>query len=312
MASLLFSVVVPTFNRETTLRETILSIEQQVFRHFEVIVVDDGSTDGTVAIAQSFPFVRVISQQNSGPGVARNSGVNVAKGQYIAFLDSDDVWFPWTLSNYANIIVQHKYPAFVTGKPQLYSRAEELSNCFEQTVQVESFADYFSSCDEWRWFGVSSFVIRRDAFLEVRGFADGRINGEDADLAMRLGTAPGFVHLTSPKQFGYRVHDGNVTNDTTKSQAGLRLLLTSEAEGLYPGSNQRASERARIIARHVRPFAISSAKSGRALIALRFYRAVLRESLQSYRWKFLIGVPLLAIWGLMRRCMRAGRVSFRC
>ena len=308
----LFSVVIPTFNREATLRETLRSIEEQTFRDFDVVVVDDGSTDGTIEIAQSFSFVRVIRQQNSGPGVARNTGVNAATGQYIAFLDSDDVWFPWTLSTYANVIAQQQNPAFVTGKPQLFSRSEELSTCGEHTVAAESFADYFSSGDEWRWFGVSSFVIRRDVFLQVGGFAGGRINGEDADLAMRLGTTQGFVHVTNPVQFGYRVHDGNVTNDTTKSQAGLELLLSNEATGIYPGGQQRAGERARIIARHVRPFAISLAKSGRAWTALRFYRAVLRESLQNHRCKFLLGLPLLVIWGMMRRSLRAGRVSVGC
>jgi hypothetical protein len=308
----LFSVVIPTFNRETTLRETLDSIEQQEFRDFEVIVVDDGSIDGTVAIAQSFSFVRVIRQQNSGPGVARNTGVNAANGKYIAFLDSDDVWFPWTLATYANVISQHQCPAFVTGKPQLFSSSGELSTCVEHPVKVEHFVDYFSSGDEWRWFGVSSFVILRAAFLQVGGFADGRINGEDADLAMRLGIASGFVHVQCPKQFGYRVHDGNVTNDTTKSQAGLQLLLNSEAKGIYPGGQQRAGERARIIARHVRPLAISLAKSGRALTALRLYRSVLHESLQNHRCKFLLGLPLLAIWGMLRRLVRAGRVSVGC
>jgi hypothetical protein len=307
-----FSVVIPTFNREATLHATLQSIDRQLFRDFEVVVVDDGSTDGTVAIAQSFSFVRVIRQQNSGPGVARNTGVNAANGKYIAFLDSDDVWFPWTLSTYANVISQHQCPAFVTGKPQLFSYPGELSTCVEHPVKVENFADYFSSGDEWRWFGVSSFVIRRDVFLQVGGFADGRINGEDADLAMRLGIALGFVHIQSPVQFGYRVHDGNVTNDTTKSQAGLQLLLNSETKGLYPGGDQRAGDRARIIARHVRPFAIALAKSGRTMPALRFYRAVLRESLQNHRWKFLLGLPLLAMWGMMRRAVRAGRVSVGC
>ena len=135
MTSPFFSVIIPTYNREATVRDTLQSIERQVFRDFEVIVVDDGSTDGTVEIAESFSFVRVIRQQNSGPGVARNTGVKTATGQYIAFLDSDDVWFPWTLSNYANLIAQHQSPAFVTGKPQLFSRLEDLSTCVEHPVQ---------------------------------------------------------------------------------------------------------------------------------------------------------------------------------
>ena len=305
MSSPFFSVVIPTFNRASTISDTLQSISDQSFRDFEVVVVDDGSDDATCEIVRSWGITNLIEQANSGPGAARNTGVGAANGKYIAFLDSDDVWFPWTLSTYAEVILKHNSPAFITGKPQLFADLAEVSDCVETPIAVESFADYFAAGDEWRWYGVSSFVIRRDAFIEAGGFAGGRINGEDADLAMRLGTASGFIHLTSPQQFGYRVHSGNVTNDTSKSQAGLQLLLASEAQGRYPGGLERSRERARIIARHVRPFAVSAAKSGQAVTAIRFYLAVIRESLANRRWRFLFGLPMLAVWGLVLRFFSA-------
>jgi glycosyltransferase involved in cell wall biosynthesis len=300
-----FSVVIPTFNRASTILDTLQSISDQRFRDFEVVVVDDGSDDATCEIVQTSGVASLIQQANCGPGAARNKGVQSAVGQYIAFLDSDDVWFPWTLSTYAEIIRRHNSPAFITGKPQLFEDLAEVADCKETQIKAESFADYYASGDEWRWFGVSSFVIRRDVFIQAGGFADGRINGEDADLAMRLGAASGFVHVTSPRQFGYRVHTGNVTNDASKSQAGLELLLSSEATGRYPGGRERSYERARIIARHVRPFAVSAAKSGQAVTAIRFYLAVIRESLANRRWRFLFGLPMLAVWGLVLRCFSA-------
>ena len=302
MQSPFFSIVIPTFNRASTILDTLQSISDQRFRDFEVVIVDDGSDDTTCEIVRSSGIARLIEQANSGPGAARNTGVAAANGKYIAFLDSDDVWFPWTLSTYAEVIQQHNSPAFITGRPQLFEDLPEVANCTETQIKAESFADYYASGDEWRWFGVSSFVIRRDVFLQAGGFADGRINGEDADLAMRLGTASGFVHITSPLQFGYRVHTGNVTNDASKSQAGLELLLSSEAKRRYPGGRERAHERAKIIARHVRPFAVSAAKSGRAVTAIRFYCALVRESLVNRRWRFLLGLPLLAVWGLALNC----------
>lgn len=308
MEALVFSVVVPVYNRAGLIDATLRSIASQTFRSFELIVVDDGSTDDTVDELVS-KGIQVLRQKNSGPGAARNAGVAAACGEYIAFLDSDDVWFPWTLATYAEMIQQQGNPAFVTGKPQLFEHLSQISACAEVPVEAEFFADYYASGDQWRWFGVSSFVIRRDVFLSVGGFADGRINGEDADLAMRLGAAPGFVHITSPQQFGYRVHTGNVTNDAAKSQAGLDLLITHEAKGQYPGGRQRSAERARIIARHVRPFTVSAAKSGQAPTALRFYFAIIRESLANRRWRFLFGLPLMAVWGSVLRCFRTSSSS---
>ena len=301
--SVLFSVVVPVYNRAGLIDVTLESIDGQTFRNFELIIVDDGSTDGTADSLEA-RGVRVLRQKNSGPGVARNTGVEAAVGKYIAFLDSDDVWFPWTLSTYAKIICQHNSPMFITSKPFMFSDIRSTSECLEAPIESDVFSDYYAAGDEWRWFGVSSFVIRRDIFLQVGGFADGRINGEDADLAMRLGTASGFVHITSPKQFGYRVHTGNVTNDASKSQMGLEQLLSSEGKGRYPGGRARASERATIIARHIRPFAVSLAKSGQAFTAIRFYLAVIQESFTNRRWRFLLGLPLLAIWGIALRTFR--------
>src|SRR5947209_429690 len=100
----LFSVVIPTYNRAAYLRQTLASVLTQECQDFEIIVVDDGSTDATPVVLESFGGkLRVFHQKNQGPGAARNLGASNAGGEYIAFLDSDDVWFPWTLSTYARI-----------------------------------------------------------------------------------------------------------------------------------------------------------------------------------------------------------------
>lgn len=121
-----FSVVIPVYNRAVSLLATLESIEKQTFRDFEVLVVDDGSSDGSVAAAESFSFVKVLCQQNSGPGTARNRGISEAQGEYIAFLDSDDLWFPWTLKRYAETIEKQSRPAFVTGRPVCFQEEDEL------------------------------------------------------------------------------------------------------------------------------------------------------------------------------------------
>src|SRR5687767_3522938 len=106
-----FSVVIPTYNRTALLRRTLESVWRQTFTDFEVIVVDDGSTDGTVDYLRSLGgHVRWLTQPNSGPGAARNLGASVASAEYVAFLDSDDLWFPWTLQVYREIIRSENDP----------------------------------------------------------------------------------------------------------------------------------------------------------------------------------------------------------
>lgn len=88
----LLSVVIPAFNRELYLAEALESVLSQGHAALELIVVDDGSTDGTVAVARRFPGVRCISRGHGGAAAARNTGVAAAHGELLAFLDSDDIW----------------------------------------------------------------------------------------------------------------------------------------------------------------------------------------------------------------------------
>jgi len=91
-----FSIVIPTFNRSSSVLETLQSCFNQTYDDFEVILVDDGSTDDTEAVLATIedPRLLVVKQQNAGPAAARNHGMRMAKGEYIAFLDSDDSWYP--------------------------------------------------------------------------------------------------------------------------------------------------------------------------------------------------------------------------
>ena len=170
-----FSVVVPSFNRIAVLEEALESVFAQRFTDFEVIVVDDGSTDGTKDYLNSLRATRqALSPADRGPGAARNLGARHAKGKYVAFLDSDDLWFPWTLEVYRDIIHGHCDPSFIAGKPCVFSIGDELAKVKSGAVRAEWFADYLVSAERWRWYSASSFIIRRDAFVAVGGFTEER------------------------------------------------------------------------------------------------------------------------------------------
>lgn len=101
----LVSVVIPTYNRADLVREAIQSVLDQTYQNFEIIVVDDGSTDGTEQVLAPYKDkIIYIYQENQGGAAARNTGINRAKGKYIAFLDSDDLWFPQKLEKQVEIL----------------------------------------------------------------------------------------------------------------------------------------------------------------------------------------------------------------
>lgn len=107
--SVVISVVVPLYNKARYVSATLQSIRKQTIVEFEVIVVDDGSTDGGDAIAAGFPDprFRLVRQKNSGPGAARNRGVREARAPYIAFLDSDDCWKPTFLEHHLRTLEEN-------------------------------------------------------------------------------------------------------------------------------------------------------------------------------------------------------------
>ena len=293
----LFSVIIPTYNRATLLARTLASVRAQTCTDYEVIVVDDGSTDDTLAVLRGFPGVQVVTQNNRGPGAARNLGVHQGTGQYLAFLDSDDLWFPWSLETYAAMLRAPSAPSFLAGKPFRFRDETQLPTAPDGSVASNSFPDYLASGDEWRWWGVSSFVIRADAFRAAGGFSEANINGEDADLALKLGEAAGFAQISNPVTFGYRDHDANVTIDLNKSLAGGWHQVRTEQAGGYPGGARRARERRRILTRSLRPLALDGLQRGARSEAWAIYRATFGWHLALARWKFLVGFPCQLFFG---------------
>jgi glycosyltransferase involved in cell wall biosynthesis len=298
----LFSTVIPSYNRAPLITATIESVLAQDFDDHEVIVVDDGSTDGTLdVLAQFGPRIRVLQQRNSGPAVARNRGIAEARGTYIATLDSDDLWFPWTLATYAQAAREFDSPAFIAGAPFVFQNEAQLREVARAPLRAERFADYLASGDAWRWFGASSFVLRADAVRTVGGFSTEWINSDDADLALRLGETAGFVDIQAPATFAYREHAGSLKSQTDVSFRSLAYMIAQENAGAYPGGRARRRERMAILTRHVRPFALECVRVGALAQGWDIYRRTFAWHLALGRVAFLCGWPLLALLRAARR-----------
>jgi glycosyltransferase involved in cell wall biosynthesis len=286
----LFSVIIPTFNRAGLLRQTLESVWSQTFTDYEVIVVDDGSTDETAAyLAQNDDRIAIQTQGNSGPGVARNKGAENARGEYLAFLDSDDLWFPWTLDIVANLINQHDRPALISASMVSFDDPRELESVNNTTAVVDVYTDYFESSDRHCFIGAGMTFVRRDEFLAVGGFSTRQINLEDHDLILRLGTAKGFVRILEPPTLGYRSHDSSSTNEFRKSFEGCRQVIENEQSGRYPGGKLRRAERRKIITGHVRPWVLTLARNGAWRPAWSLYNSTFVWNLTLNRWRFLLG-----------------------
>jgi len=296
-----FSVIIPTHNRLQLLRRTVESVLNQKYRDYELIVIDDGSTDGSLNYLRAIaPKINALRQINRGPGAARNLGVQHAIGTYVAFLDSDDLWFPWTLEVYAKVVRDADQPAFMSGKPWRF-RDDKPSNVPKEAPQWLQFRDYLQSGDQWRWWGASSFVVRRQTFIDAGGFSVDLRNGEDADLALRIGTALGFVQITAPHTFAYREHEGNIAGDLHHNVAALSHQIRSECSGEYPGGRSRRRQRWQILTRHIRPVAIACTKARMSSYAWSLYWSTFGWHIELRKWRFISSFPLLVLLGWVRR-----------
>jgi glycosyltransferase involved in cell wall biosynthesis len=300
---MLFSVVIPVYNRHQLIKKSIDSALDQLFEDYEVIVVDDGSTDGTVSVLESYDGrIRLLQQRNRGPGAARNRGIEAARGEYVAFLDSDDQWFPWTLSVYSRAIEKCGKPTLLSssvvyfqGEAPTTRRKEEDSN----SLKVSAYSDFLEAAGKGRYVSTGRVVVEKTALEASGGFTSENINAEDHDFAFRVGEYPGYVHVESPALVAVRRHDERVTQNQEKTWAGLDYLIRQERAGAYPGGEERRRDRRYLLCQHIRSASVELVKAGYIASAFDLYRRSLLWQLKFGRCKYILGFPLLAGWLLL-------------
>src|ERR1035437_6391358 len=141
----LFSVIIPTYNCAAMIGATIDSVLAQTFRDFEIIVVDDGSTDQTQAALQPFGTkIRSIRQENQGAEAARHNGAKHARGDYLVLLDHDDLLLPEPLSIYAAVIRSDDTPTLIIAKLCRFHDGEPMpvQPHFSEAIEVLHYPDY--------------------------------------------------------------------------------------------------------------------------------------------------------------------------
>jgi glycosyltransferase involved in cell wall biosynthesis len=194
------SAIVPAFNRERYVGEALESILRQRYRPLEVIVVDDGSTDSTAAIASSFP-VRCLRTEHRGVAAARNRGLAAAGGDLIAFLDADDAWTDGSLDRRVTHLLDNPAVGFVLGRTELLAEADRKSRV-RATFLRESQPGV-----------LTTFVGRREAIDSVGPFDESYQVAEDVDWFARARDAGVKGAYLDEICARYRVHWANTTLD---------------------------------------------------------------------------------------------------
>ena len=243
-AGLRISVVVPAYNATKTIEAALRSALEQELAPLEVIVVDDGSQDGTAEfVEREFPTVRMVRQQNAGPSAARNTAGKLAQGDWLAFLDADDTWLPQKLRLQAAAL----------------EAAPEIGMCSTSWVRDRSQAPAQFSAEamptrRFRWhdilrlnrFQTSTALVRKDLFERVGGFRPEIDGTEDWDFWMRVAQHTDDLHLEIPLVV-YTDEQGSYSKNSRRVYDAMHRMLKTLGP---PDGPVSAEEMHRLVAWH--------------------------------------------------------------
>lgn len=206
------SVVIPTYNCKDYVQEAINSVLAQTYRDFELIVVDDGSTDGTGEVLKQFHSqIRYVYQKNQGSSAAQNRGIRMASGQLVAFLDHDDLWLPHKLERQVAYLDAHPDVALVCSSVLTIDAdgsclSRETEERFHLSEGQLPFETIFFRCPVL----TSTVLTKREALIQAGLFDVTLRYGDDYDMWVRLALQSPIAFIPEPLAY-YRVHGGNTS-----------------------------------------------------------------------------------------------------
>ena len=240
----LISVIIPIYNAEKYLRECINSVLNQTYKNFELLLIDDGSTDGSGTICNEYANndsrVKVVHKQNGGVSAARNSGLELAKGEYVAFVDSDDfVNENYLLSLYKKAIETNadlvfcKFARYING--QVLNVNEDLPENLLADINDDKFADFvlnFFHSKNYIFGSACRILYKKSALNSVRFNNDVKIC---EDLVFVLQVALNAKKITSINEFlyFYRLSGDSVTRKYIKNLLPSHLNLNDELKNIF-------------------------------------------------------------------------------
>ena len=210
------SVVIPAYNAAEFISETLDSVLAQKFREHEIIVVNDGSPDSEQferAIRNQLEDIVYIKQRNAGAGVARNTGVEHARGHIIAFLDGDDIWLPdFLASQYVHL--ERRGLDMVYCDAKLFGLRSAYRQTFMETAPSTGEADFDAILDLRCNVITSGTMARKQAIVDAGMFESGHVQAEDFHLWLRMAKSGAKIGYQRKQLLKYRVHQGGLSGDS--------------------------------------------------------------------------------------------------
>ncbi|MFV8342158.1 glycosyltransferase family 2 protein [Flavobacterium sp. XS2P39] len=225
----MFSVIIPYYNKSKYIQRCLDAVLNQTFQEFEIILVNDGSTDnGLHFILDNYPnTITVINQENKGVSAARNTGIQQAKYPFIAFLDADDCWHNQFLEKIKTVIDAEKDIKIIGTH---YSRNKKFLTMDSGTLDYFKFENYFKSALKNTYFSSSSTIITTDFFTKDVGFNTYLKKGEDIDIWIRAVQSGGNAFYIKNTLVYYSDEDAN---QATNSKGSLQTTLVGAINEKY-------------------------------------------------------------------------------
>jgi glycosyltransferase involved in cell wall biosynthesis len=289
----LVSVIIPTYNHAQFLQAAIQSVIGQTFTDWEVVVVNNYSEDNTIEVVASFddPRIRLVNFRNNGIiAASRNYGIDLAKGRYIAFLDSDDVWYPDKL-RFCVEAISGQADAVCHGEIWVKEGAAPHEVYYGPRERLS----YLSLLYDGNCLSTSAMVVRKSAINKVGGFSENPtfVTAEDYELWLRLAKA-GCVFTLIKKILGeYRIHGGNQSKVALRNYYAEVAVIEAHLASIGKEEGRRLRARRR--------FSLAYYGAARAMQADGNHGAAAKLLLQSWwRYPFILRQYGAAGIGLVR------------
>lgn len=225
--SSLVTVVIPCYNHGHYLGTAIESVLQQSYREVEILVVDDGSSDETANVAQSYDGVRYLYQKNQGLSAARNTGIANSRGAYLVFLDADDWLYPEALATNLRYLQQNPTSAFVSGAHDKVFT--DRNTIVEESIRVDD--KHFEKLLQGNYIGMHATVMYQRFVFDYFTFDFGMKTCEDYDLYLRIARKHPVIHHTD-KIAAYRLHNTNMSSNIPQMLQDSLFVLQRQKPNL--------------------------------------------------------------------------------
>ena len=232
------SVIIPSYNHERYLPRAIDSVINQSYANFEIIVVDDGSTDKTKKVCLRYPSVKYIYQPNAGLSAARNNGISNSSGEYFIFLDADDWLLENAIISNLDLLTPNNNVAFASGGHKVYYEPKDTT----MIVQREVNENHYCRLLEGNFIGMHATVMYQRWVFDTYYFDTSLPYCEDYDLYLKIARQHPIIHHTGLIAV-YRIHDNNMSSNYPKMMKYALFVLSAQKKYLKTSAEKESSLR---------------------------------------------------------------------